>query len=399
MKKMIALLLVMLLPVCAVAETLQERLGAPTYIETTSQNNTGKTVVNFSADVIVPDAAQVNIYEVRARLFSAEEIERAGAVLFAGREYSVTTDFRTMPLTIVTGETTTQYYAGGSTLHMVEGEVFPVPESEFSVVQRVMKNGMMSRSELEYEGVNDASAGDIITYNAAASNPHIGDTAQGCCLPLTEAKAQADHIARQLAPSMIYAGQGIVPGFQVNGGASTALEAYMKGDTSTALEAYIFYYAPAYELPWNYANYMLQYDYAIPSAEESLCIIVSDERIEYACWTAPHEIVGVIDADVELLPFDQIMEVADHLLPLSLTYLEGRSLTLRCDITQIRLGYMRVQCINDPTKLQLVPVWDFYGTLHRFKDGEPHHTDNTACKSWLTINAIDGTVIDRMYGY
>ena len=387
MKKMIALMLALMLPVCAVAETLQERLGTPTYIETTSHNNTGKTVVNFSADVIVPDAAQVNVYEVRARLFTAEEMERAGAALFAGREYSVNTNFQTSQLTIVTGETTTQYSARGMTLRKVEGAVFPVPESIFVVTQRVLKNGMMSRSELVYEGMNHSGAGDIITYNAAASKPHIGDTAQGCCLPLTEAKAQADHIARQLAPHMIYAGQGIVPGFQVNGGASTALEAY------------IFYYAPAYELPWNYANYMLQYDYAIPSAEESLCIIVSDERIEYACWTAPHEIVGVIDADVELLPFDQIMEVADHLLPLSLTHLEGRSLTLRCDITQIRLGYMRVQCINDPTKLQLVPVWDFYGTLHRFKDGEPHHTDNTACKSWLTINAIDGTVIDRMYGY
>lgn len=386
MKKLLAFIFA-LLPVCAVAETLQERLGAPTFIEAASQNHTGKTVVNFTADVIVPDAAQINVYEVRTRLFTAEEMEHAGAVLFAGREYSVTSDFRTMPLPIVTGELTTQYSAGGSTLKMVEGEMFPVPESIFTVTQRVLKNGMMSRSELEYEGVNHSGAGDIITYNAAAANPHIGDTALGCSLSLTEAESQADHIARQLAPHMIHAGQGIVPGLHLKGGASTSLEAY------------IFYYAPAYELPWNYANYMLQYDYAIPSAEESLCIIVSDERIEYACWTAPHEIVGMVDADVELLPFDQIMKVAEHLLPLSLTHLEGRSLTLRCDITQIRLGYMRVQCIDNPTKLQLVPVWDFYGTLHRFKDGQPHHTDNTACKSWLTINAIDGTVIDRSYGY
>ena len=110
----------------------------------------------------------------------------------------------------------------------------------------------------------------------------------------------------------------------------------------------------------------------------------------------------MIDADVELLPFDQIMEVADHLLPLSLTYLEGRSLTLRCDITQIRLGYMRVQCINDPTKLQLVPVWDFFGSrkIDSEYDGETY-SDTTDWPTWsfLTINAVDGSIIDRSLGY
>ena len=45
----------------------------------------------------------------------------------------------------------------------------------------------------------------------------------------------------------------------------------------------------------------------------------------------------------------------------------------------------------------LIPVWNFYGTRQRsFASG---NTDETLHGIMLTINAIDGSIIDRALGY
>lgn len=63
-------------------------------------------------------------------------------------------------------------------------------------------------------------------------------------------------------------------------------------------------------------------------------------------------------------------------------------------IKEIRLGYMCTMDRDRPERHLLIPVWDFYGE-REFRDG--YYTfDN---QSLFTINAMDGTVIDRDYGY
>ena len=49
----------------------------------------------------------------------------------------------------------------------------------------------------------------------------------------------------------------------------------------------------------------------------------------------------------------------------------------------------------------LVPVWDFFGNYERtLNEGEgPADKDTERYNSLLTINAVDGTVIDRGLGY
>ena len=55
---------------------------------------------------------------------------------------------------------------------------------------------------------------------------------------------------------------------------------------------------------------------------------------------------------------------------------------------------MVLQDKNNPLEYILTPVWDFFGS--RTTDyGEFAYTDYSLC----TINATDGTVIDRKYGY
>ena len=55
-------------------------------------------------------------------------------------------------------------------------------------------------------------------------------------------------------------------------------------------------------------------------------------------------------------------------------------------VNRITLSYSRVQNWDNPENFSMLPVWNFFDA------------DDPA-KSLLTISAVDGTVIDRGFGY
>lgn len=111
----------------------------------------------------------------------------------------------------------------------------------------------------------------------------------------------------------------------------------------------------------------------------------------------PHEIVNELDM-VELLPFEQISEIAFALLPLKYASFERDHIAVNLYVNELQLGYMFVMSRNQPEYYELIPVWDFYGyEVYESRNGKTVYED--AYTSLLTINAIDGTVIDRAYGY
>ena len=73
------------------------------------------------------------------------------------------------------------------------------------------------------------------------------------------------------------------------------------------------------------------------------------------------------------------------------------------DITKVSLSLMR---IRDKGSLQgtIVPVWDFWGTQDWY-DAEPNAFGYSEkglrydTQPMLTLNAVDGTVVDRQLGY
>ena len=64
-------------------------------------------------------------------------------------------------------------------------------------------------------------------------------------------------------------------------------------------------------------------------------------------------------------------------------------------MNDIRLGYARVLKQDETGVGLLVPAWDFFGTV---TDADGAVFDDPD-QSLLTINAIDGTIIDRAAGY
>ena len=67
-------------------------------------------------------------------------------------------------------------------------------------------------------------------------------------------------------------------------------------------------------------------------------------------------------------------------------------------ITEITFSYMRVRK-PDQAEYWLLPVWDFQGYDTRFAADRMDDYDWWDTFSLLTVNAIDGSIVDRNLGY
>lgn len=147
---------------------------------------------------------------------------------------------------------------------------------------------------------------------------------------------------------------------------------------------------------------------------ESIYLDVSKEGILSFHWMAPSTQPVVQQAQSALLPFEEIASIANTMLPevivgpkeTPLTKLDqynGFDTRMDVDITKVSLSLMR---IRDKGSLQgtIVPVWDFWGTSDWY-DAEPNAYGyqekgmNYEYQPMLTLNAVDGTVVDRQLGY
>ena len=147
---------------------------------------------------------------------------------------------------------------------------------------------------------------------------------------------------------------------------------------------------------------------------ENILLDVGKDGVLRFAWTAPSTQPVVQQAESTLLPFEEIAAIADTMLPevivgpkeTPLTQLDqynGFDTRMDVDITKVSLSLMR---IRDKGFLQgtIVPVWDFWGTSDWY-DAEPNAYGyqekgmNFEYQPMLTLNAVDGTVVDRQLGY
>ena len=399
MKRMLAFLLALLLLCPAALADVQSQVKAPAHVTDTFQSNAGKTVISIDADVTVPNVDKIPIYLFSPRLFTAEEMTRTANVLFSGRKWTGSTEYFTQSHTAYDGSTSTIYQASFGTVEEGDGLYFPVPVSVMNVQGYRLTNGMMQNTFIRYSRWNEQLLDTSLPhYDVEGATqlvtPADGRQPNGCGISMEKAKEQAEAIVARIAPHMVYAGCGIKT--------DNARQSLHPGQYSTDVdptglrEAWVFYYTPMYDLPCNFAKSGLAtYNYSVRCREESLCVIMDDEGVQDLYWYQPYDIVGTLQENCSLLPFDSVMQVARSILPLTLASYEREGTGARARITDIRLGYLRVMRPDQPDTLTLIPVWDFYGTV-TFNGG---YVQNWACHSWLTINAIDGTVIDRQYGY
>ncbi|HPK14519.1 MAG TPA: DUF6034 family protein [Clostridia bacterium] len=158
-------------------------------------------------------------------------------------------------------------------------------------------------------------------------------------------------------------------------------------------------------------------------AYERIMVIVDDGGVANVFWNGNMKIGTLLNANVALLPFDDIVARATEQLKLQCSYLqdtgsvEGTLGVTHFDlvITRAELKFMYVRQQNSLDFIT-VPVWDFYGvgtTYYNHDDVDAFNREHPQLDwsmpyemasefyyyEYVTVNAVDGSVVNRHIGY
>ena len=138
--------------------------------------------------------------------------------------------------------------------------------------------------------------------------------------------------------------------------------------------------------------------FAKPWLYERIRVFIDDNGIAMFEYRSPHELTDIEVEGAMLLPFSSIQEIFEEMIVIVDNEYDMSEEEWTCEyfIDHVTLGLMRLTERNVGSQGLLVPVWDFFGhsvDSHGIQRGISGYT------SLLTINAIDGSIIDRFAGY
>ena len=374
MKRLLCLLLILCLPATALAETIAERIGAPETWQGEFQSNTGRSHIYVDMTVEVPNMDSVPIFAVRSRTISLEEIvQLADLTIGRGRWHqedlwnhtALDGEPRLIAKNVEGGTSYGCYLQQNDSLASVYGIYTTVD---------VLPNWYMFNS-LTFKLNKDNTGRNVGT--------------------LENAVALADAVISQIAPDMVL--HSVDPEMD---GAQMSYRAIYPGEIGEY--GYRFHYARKVggllvtPVSQQGASDVLDIKNPIYSPVlpyEKCYVDVGENGVFQLSWEHPIEIVGTVAEDCQLLSFDEIMSIFGAIAPLTIQASEAYD-NNALYIDRAVLGYMCLQERGNPTSYQLIPVWDFFGERTMRDDRFAEHNN-----SLLTINAIDGTIIDRSYGY
>jgi len=129
---------------------------------------------------------------------------------------------------------------------------------------------------------------------------------------------------------------------------------------------------------------------------------VSNNGIEEVLVNGNLTLSDKITENAPLMGFDEIKERAEEYFFLryqSVNQSDSNTTDKRIIyIDRINLGYMQITAQNS-SKQTLIPVWDFFGWEEIVNAETINQVTINGQTSYLTINAIDGSIIDRSLGY
>ncbi|MDE5779311.1 MAG: hypothetical protein K2I10_12535 [Lachnospiraceae bacterium] len=141
----------------------------------------------------------------------------------------------------------------------------------------------------------------------------------------------------------------------------------------------------------------------VPWGYEICNILVGDDGILEVELDNPYVIGEVQTKNVKMMDFDSMIKIYEQMMEVSNADITEYEKKRTFHIKKITLGYSRIyDPLKDNTGGVLVPVWDFFGGFDsEDKEGNVTNKDSGeySMRSFMTINAIDGTVIDRSLGY
>ena len=137
-------------------------------------------------------------------------------------------------------------------------------------------------------------------------------------------------------------------------------------------------------------------DYSLELPKERVTVIVQNGNVIGLDFVNPLEILRTENENVTLLPFFKIMEIfRSHVFQnYYLDKIDGKEGENTYRIHTIRLCYALTRKA-DSDAFYLMPVWDFVWDDHTYSDDGAWNYE-TPCV--LSINAVDGSLVDREFG-
>lgn len=133
---------------------------------------------------------------------------------------------------------------------------------------------------------------------------------------------------------------------------------------------------------------------------EALTLTYDDEGMTNFSWENPYEVSSQSDEYVFLMPFSDIQKIFEEMVLNKYALNEKEPVRSVIQIDKVCLSYMRIRNKGNIEEGTLVPVWDFFGSRKLYNEsGEVTYQEDVENCSYLTINAMDGTIIDRGLGY
>ena len=143
-----------------------------------------------------------------------------------------------------------------------------------------------------------------------------------------------------------------------------------------------------HEEGWNGDDYVKK-DLPVECVE----IRVNDSGIVGFDYNAPLEVTETVVDQSNMKPFNEIKDTFEKMVTIANAKSDSESdLGVTVQIDRVVLGYARISEADSYDTGLLVPVWDFEG-----KVTNEYGQENAG--SIMTINAIDGSIIDRSLGY
>ncbi len=364
-------------------QTISERLSVPETYSSEFISESGKSRLTIdNAKFVVPEVSDVDLIEITPRFFEQEEydnfVERhiegfSGSVIFdENNDREIATSYKFIlkstdeenPLT-----SHISYYTDN------EGELDFISPYMYVRVPNIIEDMVILKQE----------------------------KANNCTITLEEAMEIADAEAETIDEN-----------FTMNFYGQTRTNEPIDNELSIAVgsgqpQYYMFYFTREIDkIPVTFTSvFPYSNEYTYISEVERIVIVVSDNGIEYSGYFAPQTVGNIVEENVELLSFEEIIDVFENVAMLKLKSVEvyDNFIKNRHTVNEIRFGYMAVKRANSDVYV-LTPVWDFFGsTSYVYGEGENIYFDGYDDEerrdlySNITINAIDGTIIDRNFGY
>ena len=189
---------------------------------------------------------------------------------------------------------------------------------------------------------------------------------------------------------------------------------YMSLNNASILEnGYDFYYTRTVNgMPETYISnfFHIQHDneevmdlwYA-----ESLLIRVIDGDVAYVKWENPSTLTGIDNDNVETISFEEASNIfekqIDRLLAPDVSTEEGEEIAAffpentTLYINRVELGLTKL-LMQDSNSYKLIPTWMFMGYTRGSGAGQ-NGIGSTGQTCYVTINALDGSIVDRLNLY